>query len=101
MVLQGNPIGRSMNTIHHQGLELILGAFRIASMSSLYSETSEMPLAQRGQKVAVQYYKKLHSCLNNSAFNSVSQLQYKDLFNQKEKPSNVSAVTWGNIINES
>ena len=38
---------KMLNTIHHQGLRLALGAFRTSPVESLYVEAGELPLEQR------------------------------------------------------
>ena len=44
---------KMLNTIHHQGLRLALGAFR--KVESLYVEAGELPLEQRRIKLSLQY----------------------------------------------
>ena len=61
----------TLNTIHHQGLRLALGAFSTSPVESLYAETSEAPLTARRNKLGVQYYTKLVSCPSNSAYDCV------------------------------
>ena len=38
---------KMLNTIHHQGLRLALGAFRTSPVESLYVEAGELPLGER------------------------------------------------------
>ena len=38
---------KMLNTIHHQGLRLALGAFRTSPVESLYVEAGELPLEER------------------------------------------------------
>ena len=38
---------KMLNTVHHQGLRLALGAFRTSPVESLYVEAGELPLEQR------------------------------------------------------
>ena len=37
---------KMLNTVHHQGLRLALGAFRTSPVESLYVEAGELPLEQ-------------------------------------------------------
>ena len=55
-----------LETIHHQGLRLTLGAFNTSPKESLYIEANEPPLYLRRQKLALQYYIKLISCPQKS-----------------------------------
>ena len=52
---------KMLNTIHHQGLRLVLGAFRTSPVESLYVEAGELPLEERRIKLALQYITKLKS----------------------------------------
>ena len=52
---------KMLNTIHHQGLRLALGAFRTSPVESLYVEAGELPLEQRRIKLSLQYITKLKS----------------------------------------
>ena len=62
---------RQLNTIHHQGLRLALGAFRTSPVESLYVEAGELPLEHRIIKLSLQYVTKLKSTPSNPAFNCV------------------------------
>ena len=44
-----------LDTIHHQGLRLALGAFRTSAVESLYVEAEELSLYLRREKLAQQY----------------------------------------------
>ena len=72
------------NNLDHQGLRLILGAFRTSSVESLYSEAHEAPLSLRRQKLAMQYFIKIISCPTNPAFHCIVHPLYKPLFDRKE-----------------
>ena len=48
-----------LDTIHHQGLRLALGAFRTSPTESLYAEACEPSLYIRREKLALQYITKL------------------------------------------
>ena len=49
---------KSLDTIHHQGLRLALGAFRTSPIESLYAESNELSLYIRRQKLSLQYVTK-------------------------------------------
>ena len=44
-----------LDTAHHQGLQLALGAFRTSPVESLYVEADEPSLYLRREKLALQY----------------------------------------------
>ena len=50
---------RCLDSIHHLGLRLALGALRTSPVESLYVEANEAPLSLRREKLALQYYTKL------------------------------------------
>ena len=61
---------KSLDTIHHQGLRLALGAFR-TSVESLYAESNEPSLYSRREKLSLQYTTKLAANPKNPAHNCV------------------------------
>ena len=75
---------RCLDSIHHLGLRLALGALRTSSIESLYVEANEAPLSLRREKLALQYYTKLQSCPSNPAFECTINPNYKELFARKE-----------------
>ena len=50
---------KMLDTIHHQGIRLALGAFRTSPVESLYVEAGELPLEHRRFKLSLQYVTKL------------------------------------------
>ena len=74
---------KELNTIHHQGLRLALGAYSTSPVKSLYTEADEPPLTLRHKKLALQYSTKPKSCPSNPAIWLC--LQYKQHFERKEK----------------
>ena len=50
---------RCLDSIHHLGLRLALGALRTSTVESFYVEANEAPLSLRREKLALQYYTKL------------------------------------------
>ena len=47
---------KMLNTVHHQGLRLALGAFRTSPVESLYVEASELPLETKKNKALSSVY---------------------------------------------
>ena len=66
-----------LNTIHHQGLHLALGAFRTSPVESLYVEAGELPLEHRRIKLSLQYVTKLKSTTSNPAFKCVFKPEFE------------------------
>ena len=75
---------RCLDSIHHLGLRLALGALRTSPVESLYVEANEAPLSLRREKLALQYFTKLQSCPSNPAFECTINPKYKELFARKE-----------------
>ena len=50
---------KSLDTIHHQGSRLALGAFRTSPVESLYAESNEPSLYIKREKLSLQYVTKL------------------------------------------
>ena len=67
---------KMLNTIHHQGLRLALGAFRTSPIESLYVEAGELPLEERRIKLSLQYITKLKSTPSNPAFKCVFEPEF-------------------------
>ena len=67
-----------LETIHHLGLRIALGAFIASPIESLYIEANETPLSLRRYKLALQYYVKLISCPHNHAYNCIMEIRYKN-----------------------
>ena len=75
---------RCLDSIHHLGLRLALGALRTSPVESLYVEANEAPLSLRRDKLALQYYTKLQSCPSNPSFDCTINPKYQDIFGRKE-----------------
>ena len=75
---------RCLDSIHHLGLRLALGALRTSPVESLYVEANEAPLSLRREKLALQYYTKLQSCPSNPAFECTVYPKFQELFARKE-----------------
>ena len=76
---------KMLNTIHHQGLRLALGAFRTSPVDSLYIEAGELPLEHRRIKLSLQYVTKLKSTPSNPAFNCVFRPEYENKYLRNTK----------------
>lgn len=64
---------QTIDTIHHQGRRLALGAFRTSPIQSLYTEAAEPSLQNRHLKLSLQCAVKLKANLSNLAFTPVFQ----------------------------
>ena len=74
---------KSLDTIHHQGLRLALGAFRTSPIESLYAESNEPSLYKRREKLSLQYVTKLAANPRNSAYDCVFNPKYERFYNNK------------------
>ena len=57
-----------LDTVHHKGLRLALGALRTSPVESLYVEAEEPSLYLRREKLALQYATRLAAGPSNPAF---------------------------------
>ena len=78
-------VSKMLNTIHHQGLRLALGAFRTSPVDSLYIEAGELPLEHRRINLSLQYVTKLKSTPSNPAFNCVFRPEYENKYLRNTK----------------
>ena len=69
---------KCLDTIHHQGLRLALGAFHTSPVESLYVESNEPSLYTRREKISFQYTTKLAANPKNPAHNCVLMQKTKD-----------------------
>ena len=74
---------KCLDTIHHQGLRLALGAFRTSSVESLYAESNETSLYTRREKLSLQYTTKLAANPKNPAYNCVFNPKYERFFQRE------------------
>ena len=72
---------KCLDTIHHQGLRLALGAFRTSPVESLYAESNEPSLYTRREKLSLQYTTKLAANPKNAAYNCVFNPKYERFYN--------------------
>ena len=73
----------TLDTIHHQGIGLALGALRISSAASLLVEANEPSLNDRREKLSLQFALKLKSYRSNPTYNTVFRPNYFTLFQNK------------------
>ena len=73
---------KSLDTIHHQGLRLALGAFRTSPVESLYAKSNELSLYIRREKLSLQYVTKLAANPRNSAYDCVFNPKYERFYNK-------------------
>ena len=92
---------RCLDSIHHLGLRLALGALRTSPVESLYVEANEAPLSLRREKLALQYFTKLQSCPSNPAFECTINPKYKDLFARKESAIPSFGIRMQSVLNNS
>ena len=71
---------KCLDTIHHQGLRLALGAFRTSPVESLYAESNEPSLYTRREKLSLQYTTKLAASPKNPAHNCVFNPKYERFY---------------------
>ncbi|WP_144077532.1 ribonuclease H family protein, partial [Solemya velum gill symbiont] len=62
---------RQLNTIHHTGLRLCLGAFPTSPVESLFTEANEPPLHYRRLQLGMNYCLRLSAFPLNPAYNAV------------------------------
>lgn len=72
-----------LDTIHHQGLRLALGAFRTSPVTSLCVEANEPSLHLRREKLGLQYAIRLAANPSNPAFKINFPPQFSDLYERK------------------
>ena len=73
-----------LDTVHHQGLRLALGAFRTSPVSSLYLEADEPSLWLRREKLSLQYDAiRLAANPSNPAFEVTFPPQFPEYYGRK------------------
>ena len=80
-----------MDTIHHRGIRLALGAFRTSPVESLYAESNEPSLYIRREKLSLQYVTKLAAYPRNSAYDCVFNPKYERFYNNN-KPTAIKPL---------
>ena len=74
---------KTLDTTHHQGIRLALGAFRTSPADSLLVEANEPSLNDRPEKLSLQFALKLKSNRSNPTYNTVFRPNYFTLFQYK------------------
>ena len=74
---------KCLDSIHHQGLRLALGAFRTSPIQSLYTESNEPSVYVRREKLSLQYTTKLAANPRNPAYNCVFNPKYERFYYNK------------------
>ena len=92
---------RCLDSIHHLGLRLALGALRTSPVESLYVEANEAPLSLRREKLALQYYTKLQSCPSNPAFECTINPKYKECFARRESAIPTFGIRIQSLLDDS
>ena len=80
---------RCLDSIHHLGLRLALGALRTSPVESLYVEANEAP------------FTKLQSCPSNPAFECTINPKYKELFARKESAISSFGIRMQSVLDNS
>ena len=89
-----------LETIHHQGLRLTLGAFNTSPKESLYIEANEPPLYLRRKKLALQYYIKLIFCPQNPAYDYTGKTKYENLYQNNPPKIRPFSLRISDLLNE-
>jgi ribonuclease HI len=69
-----------LNTIHHQGLRICLGAFRTSPVPSLYAEAGEPSLKLRRIRLMLSYVLKLKAHPDNPAYDCVFKPPFAEIY---------------------
>ena len=72
-----------LDTVHHQGLRLVLEAFRTSPVTSLYVEVDELSLLLRREKLFLQYAIRFAAKPSNPAFKVTFSPQFLELYERK------------------
>ena len=78
---------KTLDTIHHRGIRLVLGAFQTSPADSLLVEANEPSLKDRREKLSLQFDIKLKSNQSNPTYNTVLRPNFFSLF--KKKPNSI------------
>ncbi|OOZ37989.1 hypothetical protein BOW52_09705 [Solemya elarraichensis gill symbiont] len=71
---------RPLDSIHHEGLRICLGAYRTSPVESLYVESNEPSLSSRRTKLSLDYTTKMQAYPNNPAYNCVFHAQHENMY---------------------
>ena len=81
---------QKLDTIHHQGLRISLGAFRTSPVISLYVEAGEPSLKMRRLKLSFNYVLKVKSLPEHPAYDCVMDPQY--IFKYVKNPTAIAPL---------
>ena len=76
-------IFKTLDTVHHQGIRLALGAFRTSPGDSLLVEANEPPFKDRREKLLLRFGQKQKSNRSNPTHNTVFRPNFFSLFEKK------------------
>ena len=99
--LPGKSYIKKLDPIHHEGLRVVLGAFKTSPVDGLYTGTHEAPLQLKSEKLALQHCIKLKSYPSNPAYDCIFQSKYKQQFEQKERTIKPFGLRMEPILKES
>ena len=71
---------KTLDSIHHAGLRICLGAFRTSPVQSLYVEANEPSLKLRRLRLTMNYVLKIRSCPENPAYSCLFETPLMKLF---------------------
>jgi ribonuclease HI len=74
---------KPLNTIHHTGIRLALGALRTSRVESLYCDSGEPPLALRRQYLLTSYASKIMCMKDHPTYQSLLNPRFEPLYNAK------------------
>ena len=92
---------KKLDTIHHQGLRLALGAFRTSPFQSLYSKAQQPSLDDIRKKLSLLYISKVASNPNNPVYNDIFNLPNTVLFENKPNFIKPLGLRIESVLNES
>ncbi|GFO39499.1 ribonuclease hi [Plakobranchus ocellatus] len=90
---------RALDSIHHQGLRIALGAFRTSPIKSLYAEAGEPSLEHWRMKLAFNYVLKLKSLPRNLCHEVVFEAPLSDFSVVTKSEPNLVANTFEHFKN--
>ena len=76
---------KMLDSVHHQGLRLALGAFRTSPVESLLAEANEPSLESRREKLALNYISRVKANPDNPVNDVILHPKYEELYERKPK----------------
>ena len=71
---------KMLDSVHHAGIRLALGAFKSSPISSMLVDAGELPLDLHRQTALVKYWIRLQRLPNSLAFKAASKRQYHNFY---------------------